>query len=597
MKKNFILSCLAVTALLCACSRQDATVAGGQGSLSLILNFQEAAKASLSPEELLSTSIISIYKADFSGKVREYKYSELPAAIYLPADNYRVDVLAGEAAAASPSRASWDRKSYAGSSAFSISAGANSSVEVKASVLNVISKVTFDPSVAQNFADGYTFTIGTDASATLAYNAFKSGAEGYFLLDGEEGELAWTFSGTLASDGSSFSKSGKISSVAPGRMYSMTPKYTVRDGNVALELFVEYDTEVIDDMVVFEPVSTGLTPSAKYEIWAGHATVHADIDESEYSDPSKIKIACCAKGSAEWRSFDAVRDSEGVYSAVLTGLKGSTTYSYKLVIDGQDVGDPLSLTTEASTQLPNYDFETTSNAESDKWTSFYNPSSSDSRLKTKFWDSGSSASAGMMGAKYAICYSDSSVPAGIGSTKSARLQSMNVVVKFAAGNLFVGEFAGLDGMNGKVNFGRPWTTRPTAIRFWFKYKGGVVDNAGGGITKGEYDVCQLQVALGTWSPRTYGGSTDCPVQVNTANTSTFWKYGTLPETIAYANFEQRGNGSESAWKQVTVPFDYKSLTKYPTHILVSAAASKFGDYFAGSSDSAMWLDNLELVYE
>ena len=49
----------------------------------------------MSQEELLSSAKVSIYKGDFSGKVREYEYSQMPQAIYLPADDYRVDVIAG----------------------------------------------------------------------------------------------------------------------------------------------------------------------------------------------------------------------------------------------------------------------------------------------------------------------------------------------------------------------------------------------------------------------------------------------------------------------------------------------------------------------
>lgn len=45
---------------------------------------------------------MNIYKADFSGLVRSYKYSEIPSPFYLAADKYRVDVIAGEAVSATP---------------------------------------------------------------------------------------------------------------------------------------------------------------------------------------------------------------------------------------------------------------------------------------------------------------------------------------------------------------------------------------------------------------------------------------------------------------------------------------------------------------
>ena len=76
-----------------------------------------------------------------------------------------------------------------------------------------------------------------------------------------------------------------------GKVYTLNVKYTIKDGELGFELEVDHSTEVIDDTIVFEPVSTGLAPSGMYEIWAGHATVHADVDEAEFSDPSAIKFA------------------------------------------------------------------------------------------------------------------------------------------------------------------------------------------------------------------------------------------------------------------------------------------------------------------
>lgn len=43
--------------------------------------------------------------------------------------------------------------------------------------------------------------------------------------------------------------------------------------------------------------------------------------------------------------------------------------------------------------------------------------------------------------------------------------------------------------------------------------------------------------------------------------------------------------------------DYRSLTRIPNYIVIVASASKYGDYFTGSTGSTMWLDDLELIYE
>ena len=64
--------------------------------------------------------------------------------------------------------------------------------------------------------------------------------------------------------------------------------------------------------------------------------------------------------------------------------------------------------------------------------------------------------------------------------------------------------------------------------------------------------------------------------------------------IAYGEYVS--NKSTEGWTQISIPLEYKSLTRKPTHIIVSAAASLLGDYFTGSEDSILWMDNLRLEY-
>ena len=108
----------------------------------------------------------------------------------------------------------------------------------------------------------------------------------------------------------------------------------------------------------------------------------------------------------------------------------------------------------------------------------------------------------------------------------------------AAGNIFTGQFAGLVGTKGgKVNFGRPWTSRPTGVRLWVKYSGCDVDMIkdlpeGVDFKKGYKDRGNIKIALGTWDYKTYGGTKDSPVLVNTTDKSTFVDYRTDASTIA-----------------------------------------------------------------
>ena len=56
------------------------------------------------------------------------------------------------------------------------------------------------------------------------------------------------------------------------------------------------------------------------------------------------------------------------------------------------------------------------------------------------------------------------------------------------------------------------------------------------------------------------------------------------------------SSSTDNWVEYTIPLNYHDETKTPTHIVISCAASMFGDYFTGYDGSQLWLDNFELIY-
>lgn len=624
MRKAYALIMLALGMAAVSCNKEMATSAAkGEGSMNLNLRLESATKAAMSESELLSTATINIYYADFSGLVRSYTYADAPETIYLPADNYRVDVAAGEIVKDAPVAASWEQKSYKGSAAFEVKAGQTTDVQVVAGVCDAVTKISFDSSIAENFNAGYTLTVGldaADANTQLVYDASKNGAEGYFIIEGlDEPVLYWNFAGNLAKDGSAFAKSGAIEGLEAGKAYAMTLKYTIKDGELTFELLVDYSTVVVDDTIVFEPASTGLASSSVYEIWAGHATIHADVDENDYPDPSVIKFSYSADGSS-WTTVDAVRAEEGKYEATITGLTPSTEYTYKLLIDGVEMGSKT-LTTEAGPNVPNHSFEYVSTVSGGSYYKWYDPNCGTLDGSEKFWGSGNgekgepggvagSASMGMT-----ITYVDESDK--VDGARSVRAQSGSILGILAAGNIFTGNFAGLVGTSGgKVNFGRPWTSRPTAISFWIKYTASQVNIVGSncpsdaGIVKNSsYDRCRVVIALGNWNYKTYGGDKNCPILCNTTDESTFVDYNTDPSTIANGQIIVYGNGKQKindgpeetvangTWRQVVVPLNYHTTTEYPTHIMIMGAASMYGDYFTGSDDAKMWLDDVHLIYE
>ena len=583
---------------LSACSRESLP-SEGEGCLRLKVDGAWT-KAALTDEQLLSTAVVNIYKADFSGLVRSWRYGEIPATIWLPADDYRVDVEAGERVQAHPDTASWDQRSYEGSKEFSVVAGQATQVTVPATCCNAVSLVRFDSTIATNFADGYTLTVTLREGASLTYTAAQNGKEGYFLIGGsEDPAFSWRFAGTLKT-GEAFVKRGTVPSIEAGKRYELKLKYIIKHGTFDLDIQVDTTVDEFEDVVIFEPVSTGIAPSEAWEIWAGHATVHADVDSGEYDDPSQVAFEYAVAGSSNWTSKAATLGADGSFSSTLTGLTPATEYSYRLVVKDAVVGDPVSLTTDVAPTVPNGSFEYTTDAGSYKeWYSASAPSLAD---RTAWWGSGNGSKVnninGSADMGYVICEPSSDAKDG---SQSACLKSAWAVVKFAAGNIFTGYFGGLVGTKGGiVYYGRPWTARPTALRFWAKYETGNVNRVDGypaweSSPIGKPDRARIYTAVGNWNYKTYGGTKDCPIKVNTTDQSTFYDYATMTGTIAYG--EKIISGSNGGWVQYTIPFEYRSQSEMPTHILISCASSMLGDYFTGCDSSKLWLDKMELVYE
>ncbi|MBQ3212420.1 MAG: PCMD domain-containing protein [Alistipes sp.] len=635
--KKLIYLAIGVVAMLMAtsCEKDSFNSTSGEGGFSLALSVNNnetlSSRAALTQNEIVDNAKVDIYMPNFSGKIRSYKYSEIvDEIIYLPTGNgYRVDVIAGEAAQANPDKANFENKSYAGSADFDIVANQiTNDVKVTAKINNAITKVTFDQTIAENFNEGYTLTFAlaeneSNADNTLAYSATQTG-EGYFIIDNPitENKLYWSFVGTKKSDGTEFKAKGAIEAPEStggslvGTRHTMNFKYVVKDGTLTFTLVVDKDTNTTADKIVWTPTSTGLSTIKNKDIWAKFVTIGGDVDTKEYD--GDVYVQYRKSSTDEWATPDvnsdnmvkATVDDKGVLSAVIKDLEPATDYQCRLVVydsvtaeDGttsqqwvESVVSEKEFTTAVDQQVPNRSFEDYHmvNATSD-YPRFYRTDSDIESHRTEWWDSGNEASAGY---GYTICAVEtSSVKDG---SYAAKLQSRYAIAKFAAGNLFSGNFAGLDGLNGMVDFGRPFTARPTGVSFYIRYKGGTVNRNGSDgplVTNKDTDKGQIKVALGTWSNRTYGGATaECPVRVNTADKNTFWDIQNLPETIAYAEHICT-NVEDSGWYKVTLKLNYNKLNVFPTHIIISAAASMYGDYFNGCDSSDMYLDDIELLYD
>lgn len=386
-------------------------------------------------------------------------------------------------------------------------------------------------------------------------------------------------------------------------------KINVRTLKLGPEGITTYSVRMADMHDFTDCVTVDVTAHSRTEAWRLFVEQTETLVELSYVSPWSRVAWVQASGLAdadngfmyrkageqEWTVVRNVASDGGTFTAALDPLLPSTEYEC-VAFSGDNQTDAVTFTTDAERQLPNCGFETYSQPESRNYYSLFDPTSTVPELTSKWWDSGNAGST-TVGASYSICTPDTEDYRE--GHSSIRMNSRNVVIKFAAGNMFSGEFAGVIGtQGGKVNFGRPFTLRPRALKLWLRYKSGTIDCIGTfpdsePVKMGDSDRGTVYVALGDWDYHKYGGTPDSPVQVNTTDKSTLFRPDD-PAVIAYGSW----NATESTegWVEVEIPLVYSSVTRKPTHIIVSCAASALGDYFTGSSQSTLWVDDMRLIY-
>lgn len=307
----------------------------------------------------------------------------------------------------------------------------------------------------------------------------------------------------------------------------------------------------------------------------------------------------------EWTeiSGENIIHDGGLFTACADGLLPEHSYECYAYC-GADVTPVEQFSTEAEMEIPNGAMDVFSNAESNKYFSFFDPAHA--LWNKKWWDTGNVGSTAV-GEAGIISFPDKAdkAPQPEGNVASAHLTSKYVVVKFAAGNIFTGEFAGLVGTKGgKVNFGRPWTARPRKLVFDVKAKIGVINHKdddiiplpGVEINK-DMDPAEIFVCLGDWDYRKYGGTAESPVQVNTTIESTLFNPHS-EGVIAYGVYNALDEDEKvrGEWHHKEVSIEYYDYFRKPTHIVISCAASKYGDFFTGCDTNELQIDNMRFEY-
>lgn len=181
--------------------------------------------------------------------------------------------------------------------------------------------------------------------------------------------------------------------------------------------------------------------------------------------------------------------------------------------------------------------------------------------------------------------------------KAAKMVSQYASIKFAAGNIYTGKFAAvsLAEMGAELDWGVPFSSRPLALKGWLRYEPAIVDqdvSAGYEFMKGQPDLAQVQVFLTDWTE---------PFRVKAyASAARFVDFEAdyilaHGEVLTNENTVEAG-ADNNGYIPFVIPIKYRSLAQ-PTHIVIAAAASRYGDYFTGGRGSTLYVDELEFIYD
>lgn len=349
----------------------------------------------------------------------------------------------------------------------------------------------------------------------------------------------------------------------PTTVHDFTSSQTFRAARHGEESWLEWQ------VFVYKTEEGGSSGSSDVFAMVTRATVKGSVQSGKTPTVEYRK-----QGASDWSTVPAanVTTSGTSFTATLTGLSGSTTYNYRVTVDGV-AGSEQSFTTVAPVALENGSMENWSQ-DGKQW----NPWGSGA---TEFWGTGNAGSANFIG--NLTTPTDESIKG-----KAALLETKNAIIKLGAGNIFTGDFE-LEGLNGLLHFGRSFNSFPTSLRLYYKYTPATIDMIGDNVgdlasLKGQTDMCQIYIAL---SDKIYEIHNDPKNrQLFDPNDSGI---------IAYGEFTS--SESVTSYKQLEIPLEYRATNRTPKYIIIVASSSKYGDYYIGGVGSKLWLDEMELVYE
>ena len=282
------------------------------------------------------------------------------------------------------------------------------------------------------------------------------------------------------------------------------------------------------------------------------------------------------------------------YSVTITGLEPGTDYKYRAACGDFHSDNVMTFTTESTFTIPDASFE--------EWSSYQASTMLGTKTvalpgntgdkETSFWGSGNEGSATAN-----LTLTNKSTDMKHSGQYSARLGSNSALGVIAAGNIFTGKYVKTDGTNGVLSVGRPYNgSHPAKLKVYANYRPG----SGVTINDKNKDFLPANFAGGTDHGQIYVALTTEEVEIRTNPSNRKLFESNDPVVLAYGQVTWTSNfGPDGQLQEIEIPLEYNDRAKKtkPTHLVIVCSASKYGDYFSGSKNSVMYLDDFELIYE
>lgn len=466
-----------------------------------------------------------------------------------------------------------DRAYYTGKTTVTIEKGKTVTANLVCSLANVKVTVAFEQAFLDKLGNGSIKVQVKSATASITPVDFapKGTSVAYFPVS----DLTVAYTVTTAA-GKTNSKEQKISEVSAKDHYILNFKnQATGTGNITVTVDPTMN-QYTYDFTIDPNAKSGATLSANP--WSQLAYLTATDITLDSGELSSLKFQYRPKNTDTWMDVaTTVNTAASSASATLTGLTSTTAYEYRLT-DGEISVATGEFTTAAEIALQNGSL--------DDW----NGSSPNADTNAKFWDtSNEGASAGGLTPTNAT---EDFVHTQGG--KAAKLTSGEVLGIFAAASLYTGTFgkASILTQSATVNFGQPFTSRPIALKGFYKYIPAVINivkktPSGVTIVKNKtLDQCAIYIAL---AKKTY--------LIDNKDQSTFIDFKNDSNIIAYGELPSGAATEGDGYVEFNIPLKYKNLTDQPTHIIVVCSSSKYGDYMTGGAGSTLYVDDLSLIYD